>query len=51
LKISPQLAQAIIDYLKHRPYSEVFELIHGILQASQSERQEDESNQEQEGNS
>jgi len=38
--ISAELAQKIVDYLKHRPYEEVFELIHGILQAPRGTAQE-----------
>lgn len=43
LLVDQQLAQKIIDYLKVRPYQEVFELIHAILNAprEQTEKKSD----------
>lgn len=35
--VAQALAQALVDYLKKRPYEEVFQLIGGLLQAPPEE--------------
>lgn len=38
--ITQELAQAIINYLQTRPFIEVYQLIDGLLKASQTQSEE-----------
>jgi hypothetical protein len=41
LRIQRQVAQAVIDYLKKRPYEEVYHLIAALLQLQPEKEKED----------